>query len=146
MKSGWRWIKYTFIVCPHCVSCVDGKPALCTCTFLPGPPPAAVRWRGGDENVRQSQSECQFAHFPLKQKILWKISKEEEEESSRCGESEQMCLLTELNLLYKVNFARNHQMLQDNVLFPPFIISPKQILLNIIIVNLKISLFYFSMW
>lgn len=44
--------------------------------MLAGSPSAAVRRRGGHEDVRQSQSECQFTHLPPEQEVLWKIKTE----------------------------------------------------------------------
>lgn len=41
--------------------------------MLAGSPSAAVRRRGGHEDVRQSQSECQFTHLPPEQEVLRKI-------------------------------------------------------------------------
>jgi len=38
-----------------------------------GPPPAAVRRRGGDEALRQSDHQRQPAHLPAQQEVLWEI-------------------------------------------------------------------------
>lgn len=59
--------------------------------MLAGSPSAAVRRRGGHEDVRQSQSECQFTHLPPEQEVLRKIKTE-------LGET-WSCLWTVLSLL-----------------------------------------------
>ncbi|XP_061650729.1 ras GTPase-activating-like protein IQGAP3 isoform X3 [Phyllopteryx taeniolatus] len=52
---------------------VDAKPSMDRSLAPLGPPPAAVRRRHGDEDVRQSKSQRQLAHLPPQQKVLQQI-------------------------------------------------------------------------
>lgn len=60
------------------------------CLFVcwSGSPPAAVRRRGGDEALRSGHHQCQPAHFPAQQEILWEIRKKKKEKDKRATDSD----------------------------------------------------------